>query len=383
LHKLEEPLRKMIVANLAAGSAEQVSRFLDQFVANVSAGAIAGLGVLVLFYSVVGMVVNAENSFNAIWGVRRGRPFLLRFAIYWALLTVAPAVVAFSISVTANLQQSPRVRELLGLMPEGLLPAGMRVGMQAASLLGVCFAFTLALVIIPHTRVRFRAAVAGGVVGGVIWHLSKMLYVYLSATAFRYSAIYGALGALPIFMIWIYVSWLIVLFAATYAYHVQQGIGVAPHARATLGSASQQYRERLSLNLCVALAAGLRTRQPLATARELAMGAGAPLSLVAELLHELALARLLIEVPARVGGGWTSHGDGRKSYTLAIDPHEATPAEVVALLREKLGASYPLATSDRQDQLEELLRRADQAAARILSEPRLATLAGSVQSQQR
>ena len=155
------------------GRAEEVGRWLDQFISNISAGAIAGVGVILLFYSAVGLLTNIESSINRIWGIQRGRPFFLRFAIYWCLITLAPPLVGFSISITTRLQSSAfatRGAELAALRP-GALAAGAELGARRLHRL--------------HPRLpagaRHQGALQAGPArrrgGRLLWSISKYVFV--------------------------------------------------------------------------------------------------------------------------------------------------------------------------------------------------------------
>lgn len=358
LSQLEEPARELIVENLAVGAAEQVSAYLDQFIENISAGAIGGVGFLFLIWTVWRMLVNVEGAFNAIWGVTRGRSLALSLAVYWTIITLAPILLALSISVTAALQEGAIAGRLTGLHPE--LVTWMFGGV---SVLAVCLAFGLVFRIMPHTQVWWRAAFMGGLVSGVLWHLSKIVYLYLSSTIFRYGAVYGALGVLPIFFIWIRLSWLIVLAGARYSFVFQQGL--VKHAAASLPLATQRYRERVALRVAVALAACKRAREAPPSLPTLARRTGATPSLILDVLRTLEVEGLVLSV--QTSGGAT--------YTLTRDTADLTAAEVVVALRDKLGKSYPLRDDARWSGVEELLARTEGTSRGELARVSLAELA--------
>lgn len=360
LRQLEEPARRIIVENLAVGAAEQVSGHFEQFIENINAGALGTVGFLVLVYSVLAMMINVENAFNSIWGVRHGRPLSTRLTIYWALVTLGPVLFTLSISLTVSLQQWSPIAQLLGWSPA--IPS---IVFELLSMLVVTLAFAIMYYVMPHTRVRRDAAAMGGLVASILWHLTKNVYLYLSTTTFRYSAIYGALGALPIFILWIYLSWFILLFGVRYSYLFQQGLEW--HAAARLIDAHQRYRELLGLRLCVALTNRFRQRRLPAPADELAEAVGAPLSLVIEALQELSEHGLVIEGQHR--------GQPTLAYSLNSDPHETTAAEVIAVLRTKLGQDYPMRDEESWQVVRELLDRSEEASQEVLEGTRLLEIA--------
>jgi membrane protein len=347
MRNLEMAARQTIVDNLAVGTAEQVSGHLDQIIVNISAGAIGIVGLLVLVYSVVAMMINVENAFNSLWGVRRGRGLAMRLIVYWALVTLSPVLITLSISFTLTIQSSTIISDFLGWTPS--MPW---ISSELLAVFAISLAFTIVFYIMPHTRVRWSAAAMGGFLAGILWHLSKIVYLYLSSSIFRVSAIYGALGVLPIFFIWIYLSWVIVLFGARYSFLYQAGL--AWHANASLATATQRYREILALRLCVALTQRLKLRQVPVSVEGLVTMVGAPQSLVIEALAELSKQGLVME----------GHLEDKQenAYSLNVDPHEITPGEVVGLVRARLGQDYRLRSDETWEGVNDLLLEAEEAA---------------------
>jgi membrane protein len=348
LRRLEGPLRQVVMENLAVGRAEEVGAWLDNVISNVSAGAIAGVGVILLFYSAIGLLINIESSINRIWGCQRSRPLFLRFAVYWCLITLAPPLLGFSISISTRLQSSDFAMVVLNWLPFGLGRALLAISSAA----GVCIAFTLVIILVPVTKVRFKPAVLGGAVSGVLWSISKYIFFVVSAGTLKYSAVYGALGVVPLLMIWIYASWIIVLFGATYA-HANQAV----HAEAEMEvpRVAPAQREMLGLRVAVAIATAFRTGQPPSTADAVADGLGAPPALVREICAALCAHGILLE-----------HGgeSGDAGFVPARDLQEISAAEVLEVLHQHDGAALKLAEGGAP--VSSLLEQADRATAEVL-----------------
>lgn len=252
LKALEGPLKAMVVENLSAGRGAEIGVWLEKFIANINAGAIAGVGVIFLFYSALGLLSNVEGAFNRIWGVKRGRPLYLRFAIYWCILTLAPPLIGLSLSVSAKLQGSVFAEAVRHWLPWGL----GRILLSGASLLSICLVFVFLYQLVPNTKVRFRSALLGGIVGGLLWSGSKVLFLWATAGSVKYSAVYGALGALPLIMLWIYVSWIIVLFGVTFTF-ANQSVSTA-RLEAAHARVDQSFRELLAVRIMAAAAITFR-----------------------------------------------------------------------------------------------------------------------------
>jgi membrane protein len=360
LQKLEAPLRALVMENLAVGRADEVGQWLDQFISRVNAGAIAGVGVLVLFYSAVALLTNIEGSFNRIWGIQRGRSLVTRFFTYWGLVTLAPPLVAFSVSLTAQLESSSFAAAVVAWLPFGL---GKWL-ISLISALATCVAFVLSYIIVPNTKVRFKAALLGGVVAGLLWNASKFLFIRISAGTLKYSAVYGALGVLPLLMLWIYVSWLIVLFGATYSY-ANQSVHTEGLELATVRM-SQGFRELLGARLTVAVAEAFFAGRPAPTADELAEKVGTMTSLVQRVLGALVAHGVLTE----------ARGTGDEAgYLPARSIQDLTLSQVLEALRHKDGESFALDTGGVHPEVVRLLQQAEQASREVLDRTDLRALA--------
>jgi membrane protein len=364
LRKLEGPLRNLMLENLAVGRAEEVGRWLDQVISNISAGAIAGFGVILLFYSAIGLLTNIESSINRIWGIERGRPLFVRFAIYWCLITLAPPLLGFSISISTRLQSSAFAMSVLSWLPFGL----GRWVLGLSSAFGVCLAFTMVYLLVPATKVRFKPAMLGGVVAGLLWSISKYVFVTVSAGTLKYSAVYGALGVLPLLMLWIYVSWIIVLFGATFA-HANQAVRISEQ-EGPAPRLAQAQRELLAVRLAVAVAVRFRAGGRPPGVEALADAVEAPLTLVRELLEVLVAHDLLLEVGS---------GESESGYVPARDPQEISAAQVIEVLRHRDGASLPGAGEGSL--VGNLLEEAERSAAEVLRSSDLRSLAIGAEAQ--
>lgn len=189
-----------------SASMQQVHNYFVEF--SAKATQLTGIGVLFLILTALMLMRSIDNSFNEIWNVQIRRNRVTGFLVYWAVLTIGPLLIGVSFAVTSYLVALPffsstvmvvgSTKLLLGLLP----------------IIATCFAFTLMYMVIPNRSVSFKHAVVGGVVAAILFELAKKgftLYVTLFPT---YKFIYGALSTIPIFLIWIYISWVVVLLGA-------------------------------------------------------------------------------------------------------------------------------------------------------------------------
>jgi membrane protein len=360
LQKLEGPLRQLVVENLAVGRAQEVGAWLDTFIAKINAGAIAGVGVLVLFYSAVALLTNIEGSFNRIWGIQRGRSLVTRFFTYWGLITLSPPLIGLSVSITAQLQSSAFATAVVTWLPWGI--GKLVIGLLSA--LATCLAFVLSYVIVPNTKVRFRAALLGGIVAGLLWNVSKAAFIAVTAGSIKYSAVYGALGVLPLLMIWIYLSWVIVLFGATYTY-ANQSVHTEGLEMAAVRM-SQGFRELLAARLVVAVTRAFKAGEPPLTADELAERVGAMSSLAQRVLSTLVRSNVLAE--AQTKGEDPGYLPGRSIQDLSL-------VQVMETLRVRDGEAFTLKHDERYAEVARLLEEAEQASQAVLGRENLSDLA--------
>jgi membrane protein len=199
-----DPMRDFILENLAVGARETFQQHVQTYVQRASAAAVGGFGFAFLLFSSVSLLANIEAAFNHIFKAPRPRPLALRIGVYWCLLTLGPLLLALSLSSTA-------------LLPRMVGPLRPLVG-YVLPLVVTCGAFMLLYVILPAVTVPRRAAFLGALVAGSLWELAKVVYARVATMSVRKDAIYGSLSAIPTFMLWTYVSWIIVLFGARVAY---------------------------------------------------------------------------------------------------------------------------------------------------------------------
>lgn len=200
----EHMLRGLMPPQLARMVLANLRHFAD------NAHGLTVLGSLFLLLSAVALMLTVDNALNQIWGVRRARPLLRRAGLYAALLVLGPPLLGASLWATSTVIGASR--GLLGALPPPVAFV-LTLGpvLLAAAWLAALFRF------VPHTRVHWWHAVAGGVLGGVALELGKRAFAAWVLTIPTYRAVYGALAALPVFMLWIYVSWLVTLAAALVA----------------------------------------------------------------------------------------------------------------------------------------------------------------------
>jgi membrane protein len=284
-----------------------IARSIHKFIQNTRSGALGVTGSILLIFAAISMLSRIEETFNDIWGVARGRGWFMRIALYWGVISLAPIllVVALGLATGPHLEGT---RKLLTTMPF----ASFFV-FQFLPVVVLCLTFAAFYALIPNTKVRWSAALVGGLAGGILFHLNDVMSVLYVSRVVSNSRIYGSLGLVPVFMIGLYFSWLILLFGAQVAYAYQNRATYFEEKQ--IESINQRGREFMALRLMTCIGQRFVRGEPPLSAVEIAEALAVPTRLVQQIMHTLSAARLVTEaagsepayVPARPLENITCH----------------------------------------------------------------------------
>ncbi len=217
IHNQIEPLLLHFLAPLGDKGGEITAHIIG-FVDNIKVGVLGALGVGMLIYTVASLVQKVEQAFNYTWHVEQTRPLAQRFSQYLSVLTVGPVLVFSAIGLTATLMNASAVKSLIAVQPLGMI---VRLVGTLIPYALVIAAFSFMYVFIPNTKVHLRSAAFGGVIAGILWETSGWLFASFVVRSTQYSAIYSGFAIVIMFMIWLYLSWLILLVGASIAFYHQ------------------------------------------------------------------------------------------------------------------------------------------------------------------
>ncbi|CAG2155445.1 hypothetical protein LMG31506_05394 [Cupriavidus yeoncheonensis] len=202
-------IETFLFQNLIPGNvSESISRYLGQF--SKSARGLTAMGLGGLMLTSVLTMLTVEDALNAIWRVKQRRPLAQRVLVFWAVLTFGPVLIGASLSISSYLISVSA--GYVGNMPIGL---GLLVSATPVVLSALAFAFLYTAV--PNAYVEWRDAIAAGLVAAIAFEFAKRGFGYFIMHIPTYTAVYGTFAALPIFLLWIYLSWLVTLLGATIA----------------------------------------------------------------------------------------------------------------------------------------------------------------------
>jgi len=198
-------LAPMLLSNLAVGSQEIVASILH-YIDNTRVGSLGAIGLVTLFLSVMATLDNVEEAFNQICGIGRGKAVHHKLRDYLIVIFSIPLLTGLAVTITTSLQHRGVVQWFLRLSGVGHL-----LLLRLAPFLSIWIALVCLYQFIPNLRIRFRHALAGALIAGIFWQLAQWAFIHFQLGVSRYNAIYGTLALLPVFMIWIYACWVIVL----------------------------------------------------------------------------------------------------------------------------------------------------------------------------
>jgi membrane protein len=200
-------LESFIYQSLAPAAGDDLKLYIEQFAGQ--AGKLTVIGLLFFLLTALLLLFNIEESFNDIWRVKHGRTIVARLTIYWALITLGPLLMGASLAV------STYVLSIQVLQDVNVLAGIRSIVLSVLPFLLETVAFLMLYLIMPHAIVRIRHAALGAAVAAILFAIAKKCFVVYVSNFANYEVVYGALSTLPIFLIWIYVSWVVALVGAT------------------------------------------------------------------------------------------------------------------------------------------------------------------------
>ena len=240
---LEEFVVSLIRDSFAANpeTAEYLISFSSSMLENTKGGLIAGIGVIMLLYSVFELLSHIEEAFNFMWNIKKNRPILRKVTDYMTIMVFSPILIITASSATFF------VRAKLGDYFSDYLSPVLTVIINILPYVLMSIVFSLVYLIMPNTKVNFKSAIVAGVITGIVFQVWQWAYVAFQVGVSEYGAVYGSFAALPLFLAWLQVSWIIVLLGCEVAYSVQNVNNYSTELSA--GNISPRLMKRVSILL--------------------------------------------------------------------------------------------------------------------------------------
>ncbi len=346
---LESHLRKYLEGQEMI--ADQVITFAHNLLQNVKGGLMAGIGVVILLWTVIKVLGNIEKSFNDIWGVKKNRSLPRKFSDYLSVVFIAPILLVLSTSATVAIttQLSARIVEVpvLSIVAPLII---LLLGLVPYFIGWALFAFVY--LFLPNTKVNLRSAIIAGILAGTIFQLVQWAYIAFQVGVTRYSAVYGSFAALPLFLVWLQVSWLVVLFGAELSF-AHQNVDTYEFEPDCLG-VSRSFKNLVALRATQLLVDNFRQGKGPLTAQQISHELEVPIRLVNDIVFELVRANVLTETKA-------PDDDRQTGYQPARDTDALTTSYVISALEKSGADSIPVAETQDWKKLKACLDELDKA----------------------
>lgn len=198
-------IESFVYSNFVPTSGDVVQQYITGFVNNASKMSAVAISFLFLFALL--LISAIDKSFNKLWGIKQKRRVITAFSMYWMVLTLGPVLVGSSLAATSY------IVSLVSLGDYDVLGIA-NVFLRALPLFASIAAFVILYMVVPNKVVKFRHAISGAVIAAILFELAKKGFAFYVTQLPSYQAIYGALAGIPILFLWVYLSWLVVLFGA-------------------------------------------------------------------------------------------------------------------------------------------------------------------------
>lgn len=313
----------------------QIIEFSRKMLDNTKGGIITGVGVVVLLWAVINVLSQIEESFNDIWGVKKARSFGRKFSDYLSLILVGPLLLIMSSSVTVliatNLTQITNKIALLGVFSPLIT---FIIKTLPYCFIWILFAFVY--IFMPNKKVLFFSGLIAGIAAGTIFVIVQKLYIDFQIGVAKYNAIYGSFAALPLFLVWLQISWLIMLFGAeiSFAYQNVDEYEFEPDRK----KISPLFRKLLTLQVTHLLVMNfIRGNKPM-TVSSICAALDIPIRLVQDILYDLAGCGIVSDA--------TSENNGEPAYQPARDINDLSISFILQVMENKGTDSIPTARTD-------------------------------------
>lgn len=292
-------------------AAETIIGFVNSYLVHTKSGIFLGIGLVFMLWTVIMLINNIEQTFNYIWQVKKPRSLFRTITDYMAMFLLVPIIIVitsgvsiFMATIAGEIEDyillAPMVRFFIALMPYMLMSA----------------VFISLYLFMPNTKVKFKCALVPGVLAGVAMQGLQLFYIHSQIWVSSYNAIYGSFAALPLFMLWVQISWTICLFGAELCYTSQNLEDFAFKAQ------TEDISHRYNMMLCVLLASHICKRfedggKPY-TALELKLATGIPIRITNDLLYELIKVHIITEITSDEKGEYSSFQPAESPSHLSV-----------------------------------------------------------------
>jgi len=348
---VQNTLAPILLERLSAGSEEVVTQIIG-YIDRTNVKALGALGLVGLVATAISLIGNIELALNRIWGVARTRTLGRKFSDYMSVLLTCPLLFAGALGATSSIQSATFVQRILELPGMSYLVLFL-AKLSPYVLMWVALTFLYSY--LPNTRVRIRSALFGGIIAGTLWQLAQLGYINFQVGVTKANAIYGAFAQLPIFLVWLYVGWNIVLLGALLS-AAHQNIRT-PTRHLDASSARYSFREELGLRLLLLVAKSFHRGEEPWSAETVSKQLDVPVGVARELLHQHSQAGFLIAATR----------DNQELFLLAKPPETLGLVQVIEAMRDYGGDAVKTSPFDGDDAVAKVLEQAAESRRNALA----------------
>ncbi|UCC94639.1 MAG: YihY/virulence factor BrkB family protein [Candidatus Omnitrophota bacterium] len=274
----------------------QIISFAQTLLENTKGGIVAGVGVAVLFWTVIKVLGNIERSFNDIWGIKAQRGLGRKFSDYLSIMLICPILVIMSSSATVFIAtQIALITKKFTFL--GFFGPVIFFILKFLPYCVIWILFTFIYVFMPNTKVNFKSGILAGITAGTIYQLVQLVYINFQVGVAKYNAIYGSFAALPLFLVWLQVSWLVVLLGAEISFS-HQNVDTYEFEPDCL-RVSNSFKRLLSLQIAHFLVKNFSEGNKPLTAAQISHTLDTPIRLVRQILYELINSEVVSEATTK------------------------------------------------------------------------------------
>ena len=332
-----------------AQTAETILSFIDSYLSHAKSGIFIGVGLIMLFYTVLLLTHNMERTFNSIWQVKKPRSLYRKMTDYFSMMLLLPLLIMLSSGISIFMSTFLKTMEEFFLLAPvikflvRLTPFVLTWGM-----------FTALYIFMPNTKVKLKFAIVPGILAGSAFQAFQYLYIGSQIWVSRYNAIYGSFAAIPMFLLWTQISWCICLYGAQLSY-VAQNLRNFSFSKET-ESISRRYHDFLCILIMSLICKRFQTDLPPYTAESLSDEHKIPIRLTTTILYELQDLHMIFETPV-------DDDDEEVAYLPSVDINRMNVAMLLSRLdregseafkidRERYNAAWMALDSARKEYYE-------------------------------
>jgi membrane protein len=324
----------------------KVFGFAESLLEVTKGGIIAGIGMVILFWSVINVLSHIETALNDIWEIKESRTWGRKFSDYLAVMLLSPLLILMSgstqVFITTQFTQLANEIKLLGFISPIIF-----LGLKLIPYLLIWILFTIIYVLMPNTKVNLKAGFVAGIIAGTIFQVVQWAYISFQVGTARYNAIYGSFAALPLFLMWVQISWWVVLFGAELSF-ANQNVDTYEYEPDS-NKVSPAFKKVLTLQIAHLLVKNFAKGERPLTDTEISHQLKIPIRLVHNILYDLIESRVIAQT--------TTEEDQKFGYQPARDINILTIKFVVDAIDQNGANDIPVARTEEFQALSDAIEK--------------------------